>query len=172
MADEAASASNLCYFVAIHEVLLPSHSLASNSPSLATTMGPAPATPFTGLELGPLLGKARPRGMAACRPAHTRTSSSCVKRCMGHVLTALLRIMQGGYGRVYQALYGGSIVAAKVLSDPAREQRCSTLHLIWFCTSRLLQACCARHKLQTGISAWPADVVLVRRSSRTAAWCA
>lgn len=33
---------------------------------------------------------------------------------MGHVLTALLRIMQGGYGRVYQALYGGSIVAAKV----------------------------------------------------------
>ena len=60
MADEAAGASNLCYFVAVHEVLLPSHSLASNNPSLATTMGPAPATPFTGLELGPLLGKVRP----------------------------------------------------------------------------------------------------------------
>ena len=58
MAHEAASASNLCYHVAIHEVLL--RSLTSLSPSLATTMGPAPATPFTGLELGPLLGKACP----------------------------------------------------------------------------------------------------------------
>ncbi|KAK9825366.1 hypothetical protein WJX81_004837 [Elliptochloris bilobata] len=78
LADGAAGASNLCYFVAIHEML--SRSAASVFPSVATTMGPSPATPFTGLELGPLLGK-------------------------------------GGYGRVYQALYGGSIVAAKVVTD-------------------------------------------------------
>ena len=87
MADEAASASNLCYFVAIHEVLLPSHSLASNAPSLATTMGPAPATPFTGLELGPLLGKARPLWHGHWPVGSHVWHPVCVERCTGRVLT-------------------------------------------------------------------------------------
>ena len=78
MADEAASASNLCYFVAIHEVLQPSHSLTSISPSLATTMGPAPATPFTGLELGPLLGKARPLWHGRRPIGHAYAASCCL----------------------------------------------------------------------------------------------
>lgn len=61
--ERATDASLLCYFVAIHDVLV--RSVTSTSSSAATTMGPAPATPFTGLELGPLLGKARAWGLPA-----------------------------------------------------------------------------------------------------------
>ena len=53
--------SNLCYFVAIQEMLHPCMD------SVATSVGTftdAVATPFTGLELGPLLGKARAPSLA------------------------------------------------------------------------------------------------------------
>ena len=61
--EHGADASNLCYFVAVHEIIRDS---LSNASSTTTASGPAPATPFMGLEIGPLLGKARSRPRAAC----------------------------------------------------------------------------------------------------------
>ena len=122
MADEAAGASNLCYFVAIHEVLLPSHSLASNSPSLATTMGPAPATPFTGLELGPLLGKARPpKGWSqADRPMHrhhavasSAARAVCSPLCCASCCAGRLRACVPGFVRRVHCRREGALTRQK-----------------------------------------------------------